>query len=321
YMMKHYFYGGEGIKELKKYKANSSIIEELFIYYHGDDKIYSANGLYSLGTVTDNMYTFNDSEKDEFINILHTPCPVIKPAASVTVSNSTKKRILAYLYPISPNSQNPHGTVMYFIKESVLTGLIQNVLDNFKGNTYIIDANNQIIASTINDEKVYYDQLNDEILNNEGVSNVRINEKEYSIVSTKSEENGWTFITLMEADQFFEQVFQMKTFIIIILRFLLFVGLTMAILLRKKQYQPIQNLFEQVKTKSKNNIKKSGYNELEKIEDTISDIFDSQEKINETLYLQKPLASEQLLVKMLKGELKDNEKTTSMLQKFNIKMY
>ena len=43
YMVNDGFYGKEAIEELNKYKANSSIIKELFLYYRGDGNIYSAS--------------------------------------------------------------------------------------------------------------------------------------------------------------------------------------------------------------------------------------------------------------------------------------
>lgn len=40
YMISHEYYGSEAISELRKYKANSSIIDEIMIYYHGSGRIF-----------------------------------------------------------------------------------------------------------------------------------------------------------------------------------------------------------------------------------------------------------------------------------------
>lgn len=39
---------GDAIQALDQYKATSSIIGEIFLYFHKDEKIYSSNGLYNL---------------------------------------------------------------------------------------------------------------------------------------------------------------------------------------------------------------------------------------------------------------------------------
>ncbi|HLR75487.1 MAG TPA: hypothetical protein VK077_09450, partial [Virgibacillus sp.] len=319
YMMKHDFHVTEGINELKKYKANSSIIEEVFIYYHDEDKIYSTKGSYALDTLTSTMYQFKKWDEDGLRDDLYTQNPFIKPAEDVKINNNVQQRMIAYLYPIAPKTQDPYGTVMYFIDESVLTLLIQNVLEDFKGNTYIVARNDQVIASAINDENISFKQLIPSIKQDEGVTNIKHNGKHYSVAKVDSEISGWEFITLMESDQFFEKVFQKKTFIMFILIIQFIAGLIMAILFGKKQYQPIQTLLEQVKTKR--HVKTAGHNELETIGDTISHVFEAHHNLNEAMDAQSPLARDQLLIKMLKGELFHDEQTDVLLNKLNISMY
>ena len=56
--------------------------------------------------------------------------------------------MLAYLIPITPNSPNPHGTVMYLIRESELTSLIDSILGNYQGLTYILDNQGHFSSTT-----------------------------------------------------------------------------------------------------------------------------------------------------------------------------
>lgn len=224
YMTSHDYYGGEAIDELKKYKANSSIIEELFVYYHGENVIYSSSGTYSLDTLTKQMYQFDRWKKKNLINDLHTEKPIIRPAENVTVNKNGKKRMMTYLYPIAPNSTSPYGTVMYFIEESVITDLIQNILGEFQGNVYIINENNQVVVSNVNDTGISPDNLDRLMVSSQGVNNVEIGGKDYSLGSVKSNISGWTFLTLMDTDQFFERVLQVRIFIILILISVVFAG-------------------------------------------------------------------------------------------------
>ncbi|MCL6458056.1 MAG: AraC family transcriptional regulator, partial [Gorillibacterium sp.] len=48
YMVRHPYYSREAIQTLANYKANSGILEDLLLYFHGDTIIYSHNGLTDL---------------------------------------------------------------------------------------------------------------------------------------------------------------------------------------------------------------------------------------------------------------------------------
>ncbi|MFJ7977286.1 helix-turn-helix domain-containing protein [Peribacillus sp. NPDC096379] len=320
YMMGHDYYSGEAIEELKKYKANSSIIEELFVYYHTKETLYSTSGSYSIDTLFKKKYRFDRWKKEDFIRDLHTTIPFIRPIDNVIVNNSDHDRMIAYLFPIAPSNPSPYGTVMYFIEESVMTDLIQNILGEFKGNAYIFNEKNEIVAATINDKAINQKNLDLLTIKGNGVDNVVIDGKDYSLASVKSDVSGWTFITLMAADQFFEKLDYTKNLIMIILIFTLFIGFALAVLLGRNQYRPIRNLFEITNKNDKRGGNVESGNEWESIHNTITNVFEDHQILNEAMYRQKPFARDQLLVRLLKGDIRGNEEIESLLQTLNIKM-
>ena len=320
YMIKHDYYSREAINELKKYKANSSIIEEVFVYYHQNDKIYSTGGSYSVNTFTEKMYQSDALKKDDLIIDLQTKFPMIRLAENVSISNDKNERMISYLYPIAPNSLTPYGTVIYFIEESVITNLIRNILGDYKGSTFIFNEENQIVASSINDKEIDQESVLLQTKNTNGINNVNINGKDYSIVSVKSDVSGWTFMTVMDTDQFFASVVHMQTFIVLVLISVVLIGSVVAIVFGRIQYKPIQNLSELIKMKGKLNLKFQGRNELETIRNVISRVLEDHQNLSETAYLQKPFAKGQILAKLLKGDLVDNEKIDVLLKSLNINM-
>lgn len=320
YMISHDYYSGEAIDELKKYKANSSIIEELFVYYHAKDTLYSTSGSYSIDALLQKKYRFDGWEKEDFVEDLHMTIPSIRFANNVIADNSSQGRMIAYLFPIAPNNPAPFGTVMYLIKESVLTDLIQNILGDFKGNTYMLNENGQVVASTINDNDIIPEKLKKLAIKRDGIQNVAIDGKDYSLTAVKSEVNGWTFITIMDADQFFEKLDNTKTLIVVTLISLLLLGFALAILIGRSQYKPIRSLFEITNRNKKDKDGLKDGNEWETIHHTITTVFEDHQILNETMYRQKPFAREQLLVKLLKGDIRKNDEIESLLHSVNIKM-
>ncbi|KRG15811.1 hypothetical protein ACA30_04345 [Virgibacillus soli] len=321
YMLKHGYYGGEAQNELKKYKDNSSIIHELFVYFHDQGKfIYSSNGLYTFETLTNKNYRFDSWSTENMVEKLHTTQPLVIPAGDVTLKNSVKDRIIAFIFPITPNNPHPYGAVMYFVEESVLTNMIDNILGDFKGNTYILDEKSQPIVAAVKDKEVSFDQIEQLELSKHGVQTIQMNGKKYSLTTVTSDVSGWTFLTLMDADQFFERVVHREAFIMMLLVILFLVGLIVAILLGKKQYRPIRGLLEMTTMGNGRRNNWQGENELDVIHKTITKVFKDHKSLSETVDLQKPYAKKQLLTKMLNESFPDEQEIESMLQALNMEM-
>ncbi|OAK67583.1 helix-turn-helix domain-containing protein [Lederbergia galactosidilytica] len=321
YMLKHGYYGGEAQNELKKYKDNSSIIHELFVYFHDQGKfIYSSNGLYTFETLTNKNYRFDSWSTENMVEKLHTTQPLVIPVGDVTLKNSVKDRIIAFIFPITPNNPHPYGAVMYFVEESVLTNMIDNILGDFKGNTYILDEKSQPIVAAVKDKEVSFDQIDQLELSKHGVQTIQMNGKKYSLTTVTSDVSGWTFLTLMDADQFFERVVHREAFIMMLLVILFLVGLIVAILLGKKQYRPIRGLLEMTTMGNGRRNNWQGENELDVIHKTITKVFKDHKSLSETVDLQKPYAKKQLLTKMLNESFPDEQEIESMLQALNMEM-
>src|SRR5699024_459841 len=156
-----------------------------------------------------------------------------------------------------------------------------------------------------------------------GTYKLDIDGKEFSVSVVKSMFNDWTFMTLMDANQFFERVFQKKAIILVFLFSLLLTGLMFAIILGKKQYKPIKNLTELMNRQKihRNNQSFQKVNELESLQTTISNIFESYEDLNETFNLHKPYARDHLLIKLMKGDLPKNSNIRNLLNSLHINLY
>ncbi|MEK4297804.1 AraC family transcriptional regulator [Oceanobacillus sp. FSL W8-0428] len=314
YMVSDDYYGGEAIDELKKYKANSSIIEELFVYYHSKDILYSTNGSYPLNVLLERKYQFEDWEKEQFIEELHTNLPMIKSAENIITNEGNKERVVAYLFPIAPNNPTPYGTVMFFIKESMMNDQMETILGDFEGNAYILNENNEEVAAAIHDEDIAQSDLDKIIGNKQGIDNLKINGNEYSRSTVKSDDSGWTFVTILDTEQFFERLQHTKQLILLIITGIFVLGIVLAVYLGRNQYKPIKKLFELTNGGLNNENK----NELETIQHRISHIYHDYQMINETVDLQQPFAREQLLVRLLRGDINDEKEIEKMLDTLHI---
>jgi hypothetical protein len=71
----------EAVDELSKYQLSSSFSSNLFLYYRGEQVIYSGAGFSQLNTFTSMQYQFEDWDEQEFYKDLNgTNKVIVKPA-------------------------------------------------------------------------------------------------------------------------------------------------------------------------------------------------------------------------------------------------
>jgi two-component system response regulator YesN len=312
YMVSHSYYNGQAIEELKSYKANSSIIEGLFLRYRGKDQVYSERGSGSLDTLTHYRYQFDKDDINQLKKNMN--------SLSQSIVYPTDKNLIAYLYPIPPNDSVAYGTVMFFIKEPVLTSLIENILGEFNGNVYIFNRDNAILTSNSKGTPIHPEEVRRLALNKTGAINIKIDQKNYSLVTVQSKVSGWTFVTVMPTAQFYGKVADLQTFIFLILTLIALAGLGAAAFLTIRQYRPIHNLSQYLKTKHQvDDSGQSGKDEFVRIRDTMDLVFEDSEQLRKKVNVQQPFVRDQCLMKLLKGDVKIQQEINAILKDLRIK--
>ncbi|MFK3938151.1 helix-turn-helix domain-containing protein [Alkalihalobacillus sp. NPDC078783] len=321
YMMNHGYYGKEAINELKKYKANSAIIEELFVYYYNDETLFSTNGLYSIDALMQNSNQLERFGKENLLMDLRTDLPLIRTVDDFEINSETHENLIVYYLPVKLNSVTPYGTAMYFIEESTLISMIQNILGDMEGNVYVFDEGGQVIASTIHDDSISAPNVISLLNNANGIDTIGINGKEYSTVSVQSGMSGWTFVTVMDPSQLFSKLSNMQYIVAFFLVSLFIVGIILAVVFGKNQYKPIRALSDIAKKGEDASFASGLYtneNELETIGRSFTTLYQHHEILNETVYLHQPFAKEQFLLRLLKGSFEYQHELAAMMDSLDI---
>ncbi len=313
YRVQHPYFSREAIAALDKYKATNAIISELFLYIRGDERIYSTQGMEHLDVFTD-RYKFQRWKPEALYRELNeTQQPAVRPAESVTQSALVQKSLLTYMVPITPNKPYPHGTVLYFIDESSLTGLIDSVLGDFQGMTVIFDEQGRALAANAHRETIDDADTSSLARLGPGIHSIRLGGVSHSVVSVRSDANGWTYVTSMPSDQFFSRIFHIQTFILMVFTVVMAVGTLIAVLLARRQYFPISDLMEFAKSNKRGAAAPDAGtgNELEWIRETLRDY-------SSRIDVQEPYARNQSLYMLLKYGA-DNDLPLQLMETLGIR--
>ncbi len=250
YMVKHPYYSSEAIRRLDQYRANSAIIDDLLLYFHNDSVIYSSEGLSGLNVVFGKTYKFNSWDQQQIKRDLNEiKYPLTRPADGVTV-NSRQSSMLVHMVPIKPTDAYPYATVVYLINESRLTGMMDSVLSDFTGNSYIFDNNGHVLTANSHDAPPTPLELSTLAELKSGIHNMELGGKQQSVVAVESQENGWTYVTTMPSDQFFSRIFHVQTLIVLIFALVALAGIPVALMLARRQYGPLRDLVEFAQSRS-----------------------------------------------------------------------
>lgn len=80
--------------------------------------------------------------------------------------------------------------------------MIRNLLGEIEGNVYIFNKDRETVASVTSDELVQTEDIQSLSNGFTGVETVQLHGSDYSMVSVESDVSGWTFVTVMDQNQF-----------------------------------------------------------------------------------------------------------------------
>ncbi|MCQ6563883.1 helix-turn-helix domain-containing protein [Paenibacillus mendelii] len=247
YMVSHPYSSRNAIERLGIYKSSTAIIDEVLLFYRDSQNIYSDRGYYSVDTLLKRVLGADDAQKERFLNLVKgLKTTTVLPADYFQSAGNKRQGTMLFLCPIPPHDTNKHGTVIYFVKDYVFQKMIQSTLGDFEGNVYITNDNNEMILSQDNGGKLQFEDLASVDLSRTDVTQATIHYTKYSIVTVRSDETGWTFVTAMPTAQFFKKAFHFPMLLLFIAVWLVLTGLILALVFAVRQYRPVNRMQERM---------------------------------------------------------------------------
>lgn len=315
YMVHHPYFSNDAIKTLNRYKSSNATLSEIFLYFHGDSNIYSSKGMSDINLTFTDIYSFSDWTSDDiFQEMNEIKSPIMRPIAHVQ-QNYREQSMLAYLVPIIPNSLYPHATVMFLMNESDLTGIMNSILNDFAGNSYILDQNGSILTQNQHDSILKPDDVQLLSTLETGIHDVQLNNRSYSVVSVQSDQYDWKYITAMPSNQFFSRMIHVQTLIILVFIAVVITFIPIAMKLAKRQYHPIEDLMKFAKLNIRDNQieKMSSSNEWDWIRQTLH-------HYNDRINLQEPYVRNHCLLLLMKHGKPNDEETKQLIRTLGLEI-
>lgn len=180
------------VRSVLNYSVGNKAIQELSIFFHGADYLFSAETTYRPFMFYD-AYFRNQWTYEQFIEeVGRLKSPLLLP------SSDSGRALIKYLIPLPYYKTKPFGTAIFLIKEESLKDLFRPVAVYKKSNSLVFDDSGRLILSLRDDP-----DLDTEIIkqlssvSEQGSELIRLADTEYLLSYVKSAMTGWTYTTLV----------------------------------------------------------------------------------------------------------------------------
>ncbi|MFB9756288.1 AraC family transcriptional regulator [Paenibacillus hodogayensis] len=299
----------ESVRELARYQSYNPHLEDILLYYYGNEELYSTLGTMSKDTLANEYYRFSDRDISQWLE----DSDIMLGSEFIQAVNLKLKgqysNLIAYVSPIPQNSFLHYGKVVLLLNGESLTNQIGNLLGDLRGSIFVLDESKRVMAYKNSGLPITESMLADVWQENwsPGIRQIAWNSKSYSLAYVDSERTGWSFVTLMPTEQFLSRVISMKIVVYFVLATLICVGILGTLVISRRQYRPIDRLFQNALNILPRSAEQLAENELDFIGNTLRTTHRSNLELIERVDLQKEIVKEKFLLHLLQGKLSNEQ--------------
>ncbi|RTE10643.1 helix-turn-helix domain-containing protein [Paenibacillus whitsoniae] len=289
------------VKEFKRMNITNGYIDNFYVYLKNLDAVISSTAA-SRSNYMYPLLVSNGIPYEQWIHTLQNTYSGRYISLDNKAHSSEDSGSLAYMrsIPIS-NSEKSLATIVILLNKERFTEMIQNIQLAQFGSIFILDGDNNILASTASFHLSDILQVNE--LGDSDTMLVKGQGKDSFIISyTKSEVSKLKYVSIVRREIVMEKSeFTEKLMIASIILCLIFGG-AVSVLLTWRNYNPVRNLIRVVQNGKVKNAFDRSSNEYQFIYEAIQDALQEKEQINLKLKQQSSVVRADFLHKLVKGK-------------------
>ncbi|NSW90554.1 MAG: AraC family transcriptional regulator [Firmicutes bacterium] len=298
---------------LSRYIAESSIINEIYLYFKDDNRVYCSRGVMSIYTMFGSDFSFSESEKAYFMELMsNTKGILIKRINQSSDDNQIKTPLIVIVYSLPIGQNNPYGTMTFVLRQD----RINKVLGLKNENDfcfYIFNKNKDIVYLNGSEGLIDSGVLDMIWRGNDSV----YNDKNNFVINVKSELAELDYVIVYSNKNIGER-WKTNLHIYLIFVFIILFGIFIASIMASRNYKPIKKIIDNFFDVADRRINQKRINEMEYIDNLIKDTIDKNKKLLAKLNEQLPFMKEQVLLMLIKGEMVNSALAESLMNSCGI---
>lgn len=323
YMVNHNYYSKEAKEELVRYKLNSQLVDDVYLYfYNKPDQFYSSVGYLSLDTFARQRYSSYKIPMKSIKQDLHQKAPKISP---IYKKNSPfpmeELGFLVYYVPLINSEGTSYGSVMYKLNLQGIQKKLTPLIEHQNGNVFIVNQAGEMLANVNDSLLTNYPLESQQLIDISKHTKVRWHNKKYLVSTAKNKTYGLTYITLIDAKQAYAPVKKIHYWMMCGLLIMFVIGTIVAAYLGRRHYKPIQKLETVIQQQIGLVTETESLDDFDRIEQQLSQFFEQNQQLLEEIKRQTPYAREQVLRRLLNGKLNHTKQLNILLESVAVQFY
>ena len=309
----------EIVKNLKTQTAINRMIDFLYVYFINSDIVLSTMASNSPAEIYQFYHAANGFEYNEWIkrmNDIHAWDYMLMPRR---ISSGQFNDSIAFMQTIPipiGKSDTLYGTVVSMIDRERLVKLLSSVKWVDGSVIFIMDKNNNIVAST--SKVVLPDNFTYERLSKGGqLLNENISGDDVIVTHLNSTETDWEYVSIIPQSVFLRKARYVRNLTLVGIVLCLIIGGAAAYLLARKNYNPVRKILKTISSRAGIPFNQLT-NEFDFINKSIELTVEQKDEISKKLESQNDILKSNFLVKLLKGTARDNIPLDKALSNYNI---
>lgn len=304
--------------ELRVYQATTKDVAGIGIYFKSIDRIISSSGVFSSSDffvkyVEGGEYTYERWIKDITESVDGT---FFKSQFKNDMDKLTNMITHVRKHTIKRNGIN-EATLFVFIDEAAFLKRVKELRLISEGEAMIVEANSNVITST-NSKELDISKINYKLLDEvEGIVKNKINNIDVVITYTASNIYDWKYIFVIPEKVFWVKAGYIRKLINIGLICSIFIGFFAVFLAIRKNYKPIKEIVNILKSKMTKANEYIG-NEYDIIISAMNKTFQDRDNYYNRLEKQKGAVRAHILTKLLKGKYIDIHEAMNSLESLGL---
>lgn len=294
---------------------NSRILN--FLYLRGDKYIYTTDGRMEYRIFENDMKAYGDPDQASFFSAINS----INRETTISLNDGAekKKEMLYFLFPVPYMDHIPIATLGFGLDEDAMKNLFAACY-SLDSSLYLFNGQYQNIfvqrASGISEQEgERMDELALTCRKMGGkISSQRIGGHEYVVMREISANSGLMLISVTEKRAFYQFDTSFATMYVLLILALVVTGVWLSLILSRRNFKPVQKLFDRVMDEEMGRASAGRNNEFEMISSRWDDIVSKNEELNALINRQRPMVKASCLRQILKGRFKTGEELEAALK-------
>lgn len=292
---------------LAKYRLNSSIIEEAYLFYpENPDTFYSANG----STKIDSLLELRQKnvDKEELLTLLASSVPTF---ATLEQKDYSEKSFF-YVVPIQDDFGKNSASMIYVIRKSSIDAIFSPLLNENQGHFYLVNSQDKLLGFS-DENPALTDALNKKLSEKGTLSrSFKWDNKTYLFHQFNNELLDLEYLYVVNTKVAIARLTQIYKVSIYSILGILVIGLLSSVFLGRQSYRPYKKIESLLLKHDQTNTKKQALS-FEEVHGKLSTFLSENSHLKEEIKQQTPYIKESLLHQLLTGQLTDDQSLPTLL--------